>query len=309
MGEILKEYKDFKCGYVSIIGYPNAGKSTLLNAILGEKVAIVTPKPQTTRNNITGILTKDNYQIIFLDTPGIHKNNKKFNKNLINIALSSLNHTDIVYFIIDSKKGIPENSEKIFIEILSKVKQPIFLLLNKIDLVSQDSINKLENKYCNLIEIKEVLKISAKKNENLDILIEKTVKYLPESPPLYPKDYLSTQTDRFFAEEVIREKAFLYLKKELPYSIAVQVEEFKERNNGTIYILAFIYVEHPSQRKIVIGEGGKMLKKIGESARKELEICFNAKIFLELWVKVKRNWTKNDRFLKEFGYFAYKRKI
>lgn len=293
----------YRCGYVALLGAPNAGKSTLLNTFLGDKIAIVTAKPQTTRDNIQGILTLSNAQLIFVDTPGLHSTGKKFNQMMVDRALSAMKDADVAYFVVDSQKGIAAQWESFFREILADINIPVFLVLNKADLVSAQILQEREKKYEKWRGFDFVAHTSALYSQTLHGLLKKTLDCLPLSPPLYPQDMISDTTERFFVREIIREKLFEFLHDELPYSCAVQVEEFREQDERKDFIYAVIVVENQSQKKIVVGKKGEKLKKIGSLARHEIEETLGRKVFLELWVKVKKNWTKNPRFLKELGYW------
>ena len=294
---------EHRCGYVALVGAPNAGKSTLMNALLGDKVAIVTSKPQTTRDNIQGILTLSFAQIIFTDTPGLHCSGKKFNQLMIDRAVQALQDADMAYFLVDAAKGVPKHWHAFFKEILGTIKIPVFLILNKADLVSAEALQKREEEYRPWKEFEYINHISALYPQTIQEMLRKTLDYLPPSPPLYPPDMISDTTERYFVRELIREKMFELLQDELPYSCAVEVEEFREHDDRKDYIYAHIYVENNSQKKIVIGKNGEKLKMIGSLARKDIEEYLDKKVFLELWVKVKKNWTKNPGFLKQLGYW------
>ena len=292
----------FKSGFVSIIGRPNVGKSTLLNHILGEKVAIVSDKPQTTRNRILGIKNMENAQIIFLDTPGIHKPKHKLNELMVKTALATFDEVDLILFMVEAGRPIGPG-EKHIIDILQKVTKPVFLLINKIDTVQKNILLPQIDEYRQLYPFKEVYPISALYGENVDDLLHSIITHLPEGPQYFPEDIVTDQPMRFIASEIIREKIFHFTYEEIPYSIAVTVEDFKEiQEKNLVVIRAVIFVEKDSQKGIIIGKGGSMLKKIGQLAREELEALMGVKIFLDLWVKVKAGWQSNESILKMLGY-------
>ncbi|MGB9715049.1 MAG: GTPase Era [Thermodesulfovibrionales bacterium] len=296
----MNKEKNFRSGFVSIIGRPNVGKSTLLNSILGEKVSIVTPKPQTTRNRIIGIKTLPDAQIIFIDTPGIHKPRHKLGNTMVKTALEAFKEVDIILFITEPQE--PERGDQFIIKLLKEINSPVFLLINKIDTVKKPELLPLINKINELFPFKEIIPISALKQDGIDILLKKIYDYLPEGPKYYPDDIVTDQLERFMVSEIIREKATEMTEEEVPHSIAVEVTEWKERENGIIFIRANIYVERDSQKGIIIGKGGRMLKAIGTAARVDIEKLLNTKVFLELWVKVKKDWRDNLKTLEELGY-------
>lgn len=291
---------DFHSGYVSIIGKPNVGKSTLLNAILGEKIAIVTPKPQTTRNRIIGIKTLPRAQIIFIDTPGVHRPRHRLGETMVRSALESLNEVDVIIYMVEPFE--PGQGDMYIINLLKKVKSPVFLIINKIDMVKKNEILPVIEQYKNLYSFKEIIPVSALKKDGVSLLMEKICEYLPKGPKFYPDDLITDQMERFMVSEIIREKIMNVTEEELPYSVAVEVNKWNERQDGLINISCNIYVEREGQKAIIIGKKGEMLKKIGSTARSDIEKLLNTKVFLELWVKVKRNWRNNDQLLKELGY-------
>ncbi|HIE25815.1 TPA: GTPase Era [Candidatus Poribacteria bacterium] len=296
----MKQTEKFRSGYVTIIGEPNVGKSTLLNAILGEKLAIVTPKPQTTRNRITGILTTDNYQIIFLDTPGILRPKYRLQEHLIKAAFAAADDADVILYMIDVKNLPPP--EFGILERIKKSGGTLILVINKIDLIPKTTLLPLISSYSQKFDFQEIIPISATQGDGVSDLLDLIVKYIPYGPAYYPEDQLSDLPERFFVAETIREKVFLKTKQEIPYASCVLVDEFKERERGKIYIHATIYVERNSQKGIIIGKGGRTLKEIGQLAREEIETLLQAPVFLNIRVKVKENWRKNERDLKELGY-------
>lgn len=294
--------KPFKSGYVAIIGKPNVGKSTVLNYLVGEKVAIVTEKPETTRDKISGILTRDDAQIIFVDTPGIHKPRNLLGKHMTRLAKESLLEVDLIVFILDITSGITDE-DKIIFSLLKDAKKPAILLINKIDLVSKSLALPLIDEASKSYEFKEIIPTSATKGDNMDVLLEKIIEYLPEGPKYFSDEQLTDKTERFMVGEMVREKALELTRQEVPYSLAVLVEEFKERpKKKLIYIRATIFVERPSQKKIIVGHKGQMLKDIGESARKDIEDFLKKRVYLDLWVKVYENWRRDPQALKTLGY-------
>lgn len=292
---------NFKSGFVSIIGRPNVGKSTLLNQILREKIAIVSPKAQTTRNKIQGIYTTDNEQIIFIDTPGIHKAKNELGNRMNEFAMSSLDGIDAVLYVIDASVPLGKGDEFI-IESLLKVKTPIYLVANKVDLLKDtDKIIENINTYKEVGKFEGGITISATNNFNVDKLIDMLVKTLPKGPMYYPDDQLLDQPERFVVSEIIREKVLLNTDEEVPHSVAITIERFKEIKDS-VEIYATIIVERLSQKKIIIGKGGTMIKKIGTDARKDIVKFLGCKVHLDLFVKVEENWRNKKFHLKEFGY-------
>jgi len=300
----------FKSGFVAIIGRPNVGKSTLLNAILGEKIAIVSEKPQTTRNRIRGIKNTKNCQIIFLDTPGIHEAKGYLNEFMVKEALSALEDVDVIIYLVEAIKKIKD--EEFIIQNLKKVKCPVILGINKVDIVRKDNILPLIDEYSKAFPFKEIIPLSAMKGVGIDELLKIVIELLPEGPKYFPEDILTDQAERFIVAEIIREKVFELTRQEIPYSTAVVVEKFKENpkkkpvpagiKQGIVSISATINVERDSQKGIIIGKGGTMLKEIGTRARMDIERLLGTKVFLELFVRVQKDWTKDKRALKEFGY-------
>ena len=294
------EVKDFRSGYVSIIGRPNVGKSTLLNSILGEKIAIVTPKPQTTRNKIMGIKTLPDAQIIFIDTPGIHRPRHKLGETMVRTALGALNEVDVILFMVEPYE--PGKGDRAIIDLLKRVQSPVFLLINKIDIVKKSDILLIIDHFKGLYPFKEIIPVSAIKQDGISLLIKTIHDYLPSGPTYYPDDLITDQMERFMVSEIIREKAMDMTEEELPHSVAVEVAGWKEREDGLISISCNIYVEREGQKAIIIGKRGAMLKSIGSAARVDIEKLLNTKVFLELWVKVKKNWRNDKQLLNELGY-------
>lgn len=295
-----EELKDFRSGYVSIIGRPNVGKSTLLNSILGEKVAIVTPKPQTTRNRIIGIKTLPGFQIIFIDTPGIHKPKHKLGETMLKTALEALREVDIILFMVEPLE--PKGGDRFIMELLKKVQSPVFLLINKIDTIKKPELFPLIDHFKELYPFKEIIPISALRQDGIEILIKRIQEYLPHGPRYYPDEFITDQLERFMVSEIIREKVTELTEEEVPHSVAVEVTEWEERSDGLISIRSNIYVEREGQKGIIIGKGGAMLKSIGTAARIDIEKLLNTKVFLELWVKIKKDWREDKRALEELGY-------
>jgi GTPase len=288
-----------KSGFVSIIGRPNSGKSTLLNRLVGEKVSIVTDKPQTTRHVVRGIVTRPEGQITFLDTPGIHKPIHRMNERMMKSVRDSIGDVDLVLLIVDASASFGRG-EEFTLELLKPVTSIKFLLLNKIDRIKKKDLLPIIDRYSKAGEFQEIIPISALKGENVESLISEIFKHLPEGPMFYPADQISDQKERTIAGEIVREKLILMTEEELPYSTAVVVEQFEE-GEKLHRIVATVYVERESQKAIVIGRGGQKLKEIGTEARKELEGFFGRKIFLELHVKVKKGWRDDEEMLKDLG--------
>ncbi|MBK6329097.1 MAG: GTPase Era [Bacteroidetes bacterium] len=289
---------DFKSGFVGIFGRPNAGKSTLLNGILNEKLAIVSPKAQTTRNRILGILTEKNYQIVFSDTPGILKSNYKLHERMLKEIDQVKQGTDVILFIMDVKDSIEENID--LVKQFSS-KHPILMIINKIDQGNQDKIKQIKEACLKIDKIKSVVEISALNKTNIDTLLHEIVTYLPAMPPYYDADTLTDKPMRFFVAELIREKLFFLLNEELPYHAAVIVRQYEEKNTLT-KIVADIVVSRETQKAIIIGKNGSMIKEIGQKSREDIEKFIDRKVFLELHVKVRKDWRNNDLYLKEYGY-------
>jgi GTP-binding protein Era len=288
-----------KSGFVSIIGRPNSGKSTLLNRLVGEKVSIVTDKPQTTRHVVRGIVTRPEGQITFLDTPGIHKPIHRMNERMMKSVRDSIGDVDLVLLIVDAFASFGRG-EEFTLELLKPVTTKKFLLLNKIDRIQKKQLLPIIDRYSKAAEFQEIIPISALKGENVESLINEIFKHLPEGPMFYPADQISDQQERTIAGEIIREKLILMTEEELPYSTAVVVEQFEE-GEKLHRIVATIYVERESQKAIVIGKGSQKLKEIGTESRKELETFFGRKIFLELHVKVRKGWRDDDEMLRSLG--------
>ena len=295
---------EFRAGYVAIVGEPNVGKSTLMNALLNQKISIVTPKPQTTRQRILGILSNDDAQIVFLDTPGLIKPKYLLHERMLNSAESALNDADIILVMTEASRGahLPREVEQLAIQKYST--KPILLVINKADTVYKPAILPTIAGFSKRVEFKEVIPISALKRDNLDDLLKTLMKYLPIHEPFYPTDIVSNSTERFFVSEFIREQVFEQFQDEIPYSTAVEIREYREREEGKTYISADIVVERESQKGILIGAKAEALKKVGQAARVQIEGFLEHQVFLELRVKVKEHWRERDALLNSYGYSA-----
>ena len=293
--------KTFKSGFVAIVGKPNVGKSTLINDFLGCKLSIVTPKPQTTRKKIMGVLTKEEYQIVFYDTPGIMEPKYELQKYMVKEAYEAIEDADVILMMAEPFEP-PAEKDKDFFEKLSHLNIPVILAINKIDLVEKDCLIPILSAYNQRFNFAEIVPISALKGTNLDLMLNLVVKYLPEGEPFYPDDYMTDYNERFLASEIIREKVFEFYGEEIPYSTTVEIEEFKEREAGKDFIKAIIFVERDSQKGIIIGENGKAIKRVGVIAREEIEKQTGRKVYLELWVKVMEKWRKDKKKLYKLGY-------
>lgn len=292
---------EFKSGFISIIGRPNVGKSTFMNRVIGEKIAIMSDKAQTTRNKIQGVYTQDDAQLVFIDTPGIHKPKHKLGNFMVNVAEQSLNEVDLVLFMVNAKEGFGRGDEFI-INMLQKVKQPVFLIVNKLDQVHPDELIKIIDEYRTKYEFAEIVPISALEGNNVDNLLKLMVEKMPEGPQFYPEDMITDHPERFVISELIREKALHLTREEVPHSIAVVIEGIEERENEKVNVQASIIVERSSQKGIIIGKQGSMLKEIGQRARKDIESLLGTKIYLELFVKVQKDWRNRSNHLQEYGY-------
>lgn len=294
----------FRCGYVAIIGEPNVGKSTLMNGLIGQKLSIVTPKPQTTRHKVLGILSADNYQVIFLDTPGIIEPKYMLHKAMMAAASSALGDADVVLFMVDathSKLDTDVTHDEAFLK-LKGLRKPVFLVINKADAVQKMEILPMIDFYSRAYAFTEIFPLSALKRDGTSELLKAVVDGLPLHPPFFPLDAVSEHSERFFVGEIIREKIFEKYQQEIPYATTVNIAEFKEREGGKSFISADIYVERESQKGILIGKHGDTLKQIGMWARKDIEAFLQHPVFLELHVKVRKDWREDDRALSEFGY-------
>ncbi len=294
--------KPFRSGFVSIIGRPNVGKSTLLNRILGDKIAITSDKPQTTRNRVQGICNRSDDQIIFIDTPGIHHPRSSLNRYMVETALAALKGVDVILFLAEAN-ATSANRERQILDILKDAEVPVILVFNKIDLVAKEALLEVIASFVPLHPFREIIPVSALNGDGVERLVDLVCRFLPEGPRYFPEDILTDQPERFIVAEIIREKVFRMTRDEVPYSVAVVVESFKEREDGgLISISATINVERDSQKGIIIGKKGDMLKKIGIQARKDIEGLLGSKVFLELFVRVRKDWSESKQMLKEFGY-------
>jgi GTPase len=293
---------EFKSGFVSLIGRPNTGKSTLLNLLLGEKISIISSKPQTTRNRILGIKNLPTGQIVFLDTPGIHYSRTRFSQAMVKVALATLQEVDVVCFLIEADR--PDNEENdLVLEDLKRVSKPVILIINKIDLVSKSRLLPIMGRYSQLRAFEQIIPISALLGDGVDVLVAELFKILPQGPKFFPEDMITDLSERFLVAEFIREKVIQLTREEIPYSTAVEVEEFNERQEKNLIVIkAIIQVERDSQKGILIGEKGRMLKEIGRLAREEIEAFLGVRVFLELWVKVEKNWREDPQALRRLGY-------
>ncbi|KAA0549374.1 GTPase Era [Bacillus sp. BGMRC 2118] len=292
----------YKSGFVSIIGRPNVGKSTFLNKVIGQKIAIMSDKPQTTRNKIQGVYTENEAQIVFIDTPGIHKPKHKLGDFMMKIATNTLREVDIILFMVNVEEGFGRGDEFI-IEKLKETKTPVFLILNKIDKVHPDELLSVINEYKDLYSFAEIIPISALQGNNVETLLEQIKKYLPEGPQYYPENQVTDHPERFIITELIREKVLHLTREEVPHSIAVVMDSLEKREGGnTIYVSATIIVERSSQKGIIIGKQGSMLKEVGKRARTDIESLLGTKVFLELWVKVQKDWRNRLSNLRDFGF-------
>lgn len=290
---------EHKAGFVNIIGNPNVGKSTLMNSLVGEKLSIITPKAQTTRHRIMGIVNGEEFQIVYSDTPGIIKPGYKLQEAMMKFVGTAIIDADIILYVTDVKESPEKNSD--YIQKVNQANVPVILLINKIDLSNQEELESLVQKWHELVPLAQILPVSAISGFNLSLVLKRIIELLPESPPYFPKDELTDKPERFFAAEIIREKIFLNYQQEIPYSIEVQIEEFHD-TPGLLRISAVILVVRDSQKSIIIGKKGSALKKTATQARLDMEKFFGKKVFLEVFVKVSKDWRDKDSVLKRFGY-------
>ncbi|MDO8722138.1 MAG: GTPase Era [Syntrophales bacterium] len=292
----------FKSGFIGIIGRPNVGKSTLLNMIIGEEIAIATHKPQTTRNRIMGIKNREDGQLIFLDTPGIHKPASLLNRHMVDAALNAFGDSELLLMVVEANAG-RRDDDQLVLHSLRDVKIPVILVVNKIDLVEKTTLLPLFDRFRTLFPFAAIIPLSALSGAGINILLDEVWKLLPEGPQYFPEDMMTDRTERFIAAEIIREKAILLTRQEIPYAMAVVVDSFKEiERSNLLRIHVSLIVEKDSQKGILIGRKGTMLKRIGTEARLSLEKFFALRVYLELFVKVRKDWTNDARALKEFGY-------
>ena len=291
---------EFKSGFVSLIGRPNVGKSTLLNRMVGEKIAIISNKPQTTRNNVLGIMTEDDVQIIFTDTPGIHAPATKLGEFMVKSAQTAMRDVDAVLFLVEPIDNVGRTEEKI-IEDLKKSDCPVILVINKIDKIKREELLSIITKYTEKLDFCAVVPISAQKNDGIDLLKKELYALIPEGPMFYPEDMVTDQPERQIVAETIREKILRNLDKEVPHGIAIEIMKMKDKGK-TVEIIANIYCEKTSHKGILIGKNGEMMKKIGQLSREDMEKMLGKKVYLELWVKVKEDWRNRDSLIRNFGY-------
>jgi len=300
--------EDHRSGFVAVIGKPNVGKSTLMNAYLGQKVSIVSDKPQTTRRRLLGILTRPDAQVIFVDTPGIHRPRHKLGQFMVQTATRAIPDADEILFVVDVSR-LPDDEDRRIAELISKqARVPVILALNKVDLLSADKVQPHSDAYLELVEQDDWMLLSATRGDNLDKLLESIITHLPPGPRYYPEEQVTDQTMRALAAELIREQVLHFTHQEVPHAVAVLVDEFKERSADLTYIYATIIVERESQKRILLGEGGRMIKRIGTAARQEIERLLGTRVYLELWVKVWKKWRKDEADLRRLGYALPKKK-
>ncbi|MFE8695393.1 GTPase Era [Cytobacillus sp. FJAT-53684] len=294
--------QEHKSGFISIIGRPNVGKSTFLNRVIGQKIAIMSDKPQTTRNKVQGVLTTNDAQYIFIDTPGIHKPKHKLGDFMMKVAQNTLKEVDVVLFMVNAEEGFGRGEEFI-LEKFQSVRTPVFLVINKIDKIHPDQLMTLIESYKDKYEFSEIIPISALEGNNVETLLEQIKKYIPEGPQYYPADQVTDHPERFIVSELIREKALHLTREEIPHSLAVLIDKMERREDkDVVNVMATIIVERDSQKGIVIGKQGKMLKEIGQRARLDIENLLGSKVFLELWVKVQKDWRNKMTQLRDFGF-------
>lgn len=297
-----QQNQTFKSGFISIIGRPNVGKSTFLNRVIGQKIAIMSDKPQTTRNKVQGVLTQDSSQMIFIDTPGIHKPKHKLGDFMMKVAKNTLKEVDAILFMVNATEPIGAG-DKMIMELLQDNKTPVFLIINKIDQIHPDEILAIIDSYKEEYDFAEIVPISALQGNNVDRLLSTIESYLPEGPQYYPADQVTDHPERFIISELIREKVLHVTREEIPHSIAVVIEQIKkEESKELINVSATIIVERDSQKGIVIGKRGALLKDIGTKARHDIEMLLGSKVFLELWVKVQKDWRNKSNQLRDYGF-------
>ncbi|GBF33758.1 GTP-binding protein Era [Desulfocucumis palustris] len=290
----------YKSGFAAIVGRPNVGKSTLLNRLVGQKIAIVSDKPQTTRHKIHSVITREDAQLVLLDTPGIHKPKHRLGEYMVEVALGTLKEVDVILFVVETET--PGPGDTFILEQMKRVTTPVLLVINKIDRIAKHDLLPLIEGYRQLYDFKEIVPVSALNGENVERLTDLMVNYLPAGPKYYPDDMVTDRPERFIMAELIREKVLHLTSQEVPHSVAVVVEDVAERANGVVAVRAIVYTERDSQKRILIGKSGAMLKRIGQQAREEMEALFGSKFFLELWVKVKADWRNKDSYISNFGY-------
>ncbi|WP_017548827.1 GTPase Era [Salinicoccus carnicancri] len=297
----MMDEKEFRSGFVSIIGRPNVGKSTFMNKVLGQKIAIMSDKPQTTRNKIQGVYTTDDSQMIFIDTPGIHKPKHQLGEHMMKVARNTLRETEVILFLVNVSEELGRGDEFI-IDMLQNTRTPIVLVMNKIDLVHPDKLIQQIEVYKDKLEFNDIVPISALQGNNIEKLLEVIEGYLPDGPMYYPADRITDHPEHFIVSELIREKALHLTSQEIPHAIGVEIDRMKADERGTVHVGATIYVERNSQKGMVIGKNGKMLKEIGKLARADIENLLGSKVFLEVWVKVQKDWRNKTQFIRSLGY-------
>ncbi len=294
--------ENFSSGFIAIIGRPNVGKSTLLNRILGQKIAITSNKPQTTRNRILGIHNFSSGQALFVDTPGIHKAKGKLNRFMVDQAIGACSDVDLILFLVEADDSLGGGDEYI-LKLLDKMSVPVFLIINKIDLIKPQRLLSLIQQYSERFKFAEVIPLSAKGGDGVEQMVKEIEPYLPEGPQYYPEDMLTDQPEKFIVAEMVREKIMRRTNKEIPYGIGVQVETFEEKpEQNLVVIQAMVHVERESHKKIIVGKGGQMIRTVGQDARKEIERLLGTRVFLELFVRVDKDWSQSERMLRELGY-------
>lgn len=300
---MLETRSGYKSGFISIIGRPNVGKSTFLNRVIGQKIAIMSDKPQTTRNKVQGVLTTTDSQMIFIDTPGIHKPKHKLGDFMLKVAKNTLREVDVIIFMVNAEQKLGKGDEFI-LEMLAGNSTPVFLVINKIDQIHPDELLGIIESYKERYEFAEIIPISALQGNNVESLLDTLPKYLPEGPQYYPADQVTDHPERFIISELIREKVLHLTREEIPHSIAVVIDKIRrdEENNDKIHVAATIMVERDSQKGIVIGKRGALLKEVGTRARKDIEMLLGSKVYLELWVKVQKDWRNKSTHLRDFGF-------
>ncbi|MFJ5789398.1 GTPase Era [Lysinibacillus sp. NPDC097162] len=300
---MLENNTGYKSGFISIIGRPNVGKSTFLNRVIGQKIAIMSDKPQTTRNKVQGVLTSDDSQMIFIDTPGIHKPKHKLGDFMLKVSKNTLREVDVIMFMVNAEQKLGKGDEFI-LEMLEGNPTPVFLVINKIDQIHPDEVMSIIDSYKERYDFAEIVPISALQGNNVENLLATLTKYLPEGPQYYPADQVTDHPERFIISELIREKVLHLTREEIPHSIAVVIDKIRrdEETEGKIRVAATIIVERDSQKGIVIGKHGALLKEVGIRARKDIEMLLGSKVYLELWVKVQKDWRNKSTHLRDFGF-------
>ena len=298
----MNNFEGYRSGFVALVGRPNVGKSTLMNRMVGRKLAIMSDKPQTTRNKITAVLTTDGAQLVFIDTPGIHKPKHKLGEYMVNVARNVLHEVDIVLFLVEAGEKEVGGGDRYIIEQLKEIKTPVILVINKIDTVEKTVLLSLIEMYRQTFDFREIVPVSALDGENVGQLVDVLTGLIPEGPQYYPDDMITDQPERVIIKEIVREKVLHLTRDEIPHSVAVEIEEIKKRKNEMVYVRAVIFVERDSQKGIIVGKDGQMLKKVGALARGEVENLLGSKVYLDLWVKVKKDWRNSDNFLRDMGF-------